>query len=60
MLKDNKSYNIIIVFINCLSKKAISLLYRKTTTAKDLVELYAVYYYHYIGLPDSIVSNKSA
>ena len=60
MPKDNKGYNIIVVFINRLSKKAVSLPYRKTTTAKDLAELYAVYYYYYIGLPDSIVSDKSA
>ena len=58
MLEDNKGYNIIVVFINYLSKKAVSLPYRKTTTIKDLVELYTVYYYYYIGLPDSVVSNK--
>ena len=58
MPEDNKGYNAIVVFINYLSKKAISLPYKKTTTAKDLAELYAVYYYRYIGLPDSIVSDK--
>ena len=60
MPEDNEGYNIIIVFINCLSKKVISLPYKKTTTAKDLAELYAVYYYRYVGLLDSVVSNKGA
>ena len=58
MLEDNEGYNIIVVFIDCLSKKAISLPYRKTTTAKDLAELYTIYYYRHVGLPDSVVSNK--
>ena len=60
MPEDNKSYNVIIVFINRLSKKAVSLLYRKTITIKDLAELYTVYYYRYIGLPNSVVSNRGA
>ena len=60
ILEDNEGYNIIVVFINRLSKKAVSLPYRKTTTIKDLVELYTVYYYYYIGLPDSVVSDRSA
>ena len=60
MLEDNEGYNIIVVFINRLSKKAVSLPYRKTTIAKDLAELYAVYYYCYIGLPNSVVSDRGA
>ena len=60
MPEDNKGYNAIIVFIDYLSKKAVSLPYRKTATIKNLVELYTVYYYYYIGLPDSVVSDKGA
>ena len=60
MPEDNKGYNTIVVFINYLSKKAVSLPYRKTTTAKDLAELYTIYYYRYIGLPNSIVSDRGA
>ena len=58
MLKDNKGYNIIVVFINYLSKKAVSLPYKKTITIKDLAELYTIYYYYYIRLPDSVVSDR--
>ena len=58
MPEDNKGYNVIVVFINYLSKKAVSLPYRKTTIIKDLAELYAIYYYRYIGLPDSVVSDR--
>ena len=60
MPEDNKGYNVIVVFINYLSKKAISLPYRKTIIIKDLAKLYTVYYYCYIGLPDSVVSDKGA
>ena len=58
MPKDDDGYNTIAVFIDYFSKKAISVLYIKTATAIDLVELYIVYYYRYIGLPDSVVSNR--
>ena len=60
MPEDNKGYNIIVVFINRLSKKAVSLPYRKTTIIKDLAELYTIYYYRHVGLPDSIVSDRGA
>ena len=58
MPENNKGYNIIVVFINYLSKKAVSLPYKKTITIKDLAEFYTIYYYYNIGLPNSIVSNK--
>ena len=58
MPKDNNSYNTIVVFINYFSKKAVSILYIKIATAIDLVDLYIVYYYRHIGLPNSIVSNR--
>ena len=58
MPEDNKGYNAIVVFIDRLSKKAVSLPYKKTTTIKDLAELYAVYCYYYVGLPNSVISDK--
>ena len=58
MPEDNKGYNAIVVFINCLSKKAVSLPYKKTAIIKDLAKLYIIYYYCYIRLPDSIVSDR--
>ena len=42
---DNNGYNAIAIFIDRFSKKAISLPYKKTATARVLAELYAVYYY---------------
>ena len=45
MPRDNDGYNAIAVFIDRFSKKAISLPYKKTATARVLAELYAVYYY---------------
>ncbi len=60
MPKDNKEYNIIIVFINRFSKKAVIILCRKTATVKDLAEIYIIYYYRYLGLPDSVVSDRGA
>jgi hypothetical protein len=60
MPRDDDGYNVIVVFIDRFSKKAVSLPYKKTATAKVLAELYAVYYYRYIGLPDSIVSDRGS
>ncbi len=51
MPKDDKEYNIIVVFINRFSKKVVTILCRKTATTKDLTEIYVVYYYYYLGLP---------
>ena len=48
------------MFIDRLSKAAVSIPYRKTITAKQLAELYYVHVYRYYDLPDSIVSNRGA
>ncbi len=50
MPKDDEGYNIIAVTILC----------RKTATVKDLAEIYVIYYYRYLGLPDSVVSDRGA
>ncbi len=60
MPKDDKGYNIIIVFIDRFSKKAVIIPCRKTATIKDLAEIYVIYYYCYLGLPDSVVSDRGA
>ncbi len=60
MPKDDKGYNIIIVFIDRFSKKAVTIPCRKTATIKDLVEIYVIYYYCYLGFPNSVVSDRSA
>ena len=58
MPKDDDGYNTIAVFINRFSKKVISILYIKTAIVMDLVDLYIIHCYRYIGLPDSVVSNR--
>ncbi len=60
MPKDDERFNIIVVFIDRFSKKAVTILYRKTATVKDLAEIYVIYYYCYLGLPDSVVSDHGA
>ncbi len=60
MPKDDEGYNIIIVFINRFSKKAVTIPCRKTAIIKDLAEIYVIYYYRYLGLPDSVVSDRGA
>ncbi len=60
MPKNDKGYNIIIVFINRFSKKEVTILCRKTAIVKDLAEIYVVYYYRYLGLPNSVVSDHGA
>ena len=58
MPRDDNGYDTIAVFIDRFSKKAVSLLCKKTATARILAELYAIHYYRHQGLPDSIVSNR--
>ena len=58
MPRDDDGYDTIAVFIDRFSKKAVSLLCKKTATARVLAELYAVHYYRHQGLPDSVVSNR--
>ncbi len=60
MLKDDEGYNIIVVFIDRFSKKVVTIPCRKTATIKDLAEIYVIYYYYYLGLPDSVVSDHGA
>ncbi len=60
MPKDDKGYNIIAVFINRFSKKAVIIPCRKTATTKDLAEIYVVYCYYYLGLLNSVVSDYGA
>ena len=55
---DKEGYNTIIVFIDRLSKAAVTIPCQKTTIAKKLAELYYVYVYRYYNLPNSIVSNR--
>jgi hypothetical protein len=52
---NKNSYNIILIVINQLSKQAFSLPYFKTTTAKDMAELYIQYIYYIKGVLNTII-----
>jgi len=49
--------NIVVVFVNRLSKRLISIPYYKTYTARDLAELYYIHILRYFGPLDTIVSD---
>ncbi|POS82116.1 hypothetical protein EPUL_006419, partial [Erysiphe pulchra] len=55
---DRSGYNCIVVFIDRLSKEAISIPCYKTITAKDLAEIFCQYVYRYHNVPESIVSDR--
>jgi hypothetical protein len=41
-----------------MSKAAMTIPYKDTTTAKEMAELYYIYVYRYYDLPESIVSDR--
>ena len=48
----------VVVFIDRLSKRPISIPCYQTCTAKDLATLYYVHVLRYFGPPDTIVSDR--
>ena len=46
------------MFVDRFSKASVSVLCKKTVTAKDMAKLYYTYVYRYYDLPDSIVSDR--
>jgi transposase InsO family protein len=56
--RNKNGYNAILVVVDRLSKQAFSLPCFKTTTAKDIAELYIQHIYHTKGVPDTIVSDR--
>jgi transposase InsO family protein len=56
--KDRNGYNTILVVVDRLSKKPISLPCYKTTTARDLARMFIAHVWRYYGAPDSIVSDR--
>jgi hypothetical protein len=55
MLKDKVGYDNVFVVVDRLSKQAVSMLYHKTITAKEIAWLYITYIYRYYGPLMSIV-----
>jgi transposase InsO family protein len=56
--KDKHGYDAAYVVIDRLSKQSISIPCYKTTTAKDMAQLYVSYVYRYRGAPQTIVSDR--
>ncbi len=56
--KAKNSMNIVVVFINRLSKRPISIPCYKTCTARDLAKLYYMYILRYFSPLDTIVSDR--
>jgi hypothetical protein len=54
---NKNGYNAILVVVDRLSKQAFSLPCFKTTTAKDMAELYIQYIYYIKGVLDTIILN---
>ena len=55
---DKHGYNAAYVVIDRLSKQSTSIPCYKTTTAKDMAQLYVSYVYRYRGAPQTIVSDR--
>ena len=55
---NKNGYNTILVVINRLSKQAFSLPYFKTTTIKDIAELYIQHIYYIKGVLDTIILDR--
>lgn len=57
--KDRYGYDIVFVTVDRLSKRTVSVpCHKKTTTAKEMARLWIRYIFPWIGLPDSIVSDR--
>jgi hypothetical protein len=55
--KDKHGYNNILVIINRLSKQVVLLPCYKTTSVREMAQLFIKHVYRWKGLPDSIVSD---
>ena len=58
LLKDRRGFNEVYIIVDRLSKRVISILYYKTTSARDIALLFLQYIYQYYRLPKIIISNR--
>ena len=56
--KDKTGYDSILVFVDRLGKRPISIPCYKTATAHDLAKMFIYHVYRYYGPPESIVSDR--
>jgi len=47
----------VIILVNCFSKRLFLIPYYKNINAKEVAQLYIYYIYQIYGLPDIIISN---
>jgi len=57
-LESKNGYNIVAIFVNRLGKRPITILVRDTVTAKELAPLFLTYVVRYVGIPETIVSDR--
>ena len=58
MPEDDDGFNMVCVFVDRLSKKAVTIPCKKSVTAKDLAEMYFVHCFRHLGVPESVVSDR--
>lgn len=58
MPQDKNEFNMVVVFIDRLSKKAVSIPCKKTISSKDMAEIYFIHCFRHLGVPDSVVSDR--
>ena len=58
MPEDNERFNIVVAFIDRLSKKAITIPCVKIFNAKDFAEIYSSTVFVTWGVPDSVVLDR--
>ena len=54
---DRNGYNMVMILINCFSKRPFLIPYYKNIDAKEAAWLYIYYIYQIYGLLDTIISN---
>jgi transposase InsO family protein len=48
----------VVIFVDCLGKRLISILVQDTVTVQELALLFLTYVVRHVGLPESIVSDR--
>ena len=56
--KDRRGFDIVCVFVDRLTKRPISILCQKEIDAKGTARLFVDHVYRWVGLPESIVSDR--
>jgi hypothetical protein len=56
--KDKKRFNTVLIIVDCLTKRHVSIPCHKTVTAQETARLFIQHVYAWTGSPDSIVSDR--